>query len=133
VVPAGWQAASPTLEEQTSKDGRIADGDHFGVGCGLVHPGQHGDVLAAGRGHRRPDRRLASGARSYRLLKADKKEAVRSGKEAFCLANAALANPEKRLKETNLDSDSALRKIVLGGEPGKRAVTVPAQDLVNAN
>ncbi|MFG2841192.1 lysyl oxidase family protein [Streptomyces zaomyceticus] len=135
---------------------------------------------------------------SYRLLKADKKEAVRSGKEAFCLANTdavdytvknanwhpyntdlstacgqensisvrevldvgsgdtytqdlpgqsfditdvpngtyyiqVLANPAKQLKETNLDNNSALRKIVLGGTPGKRTVTVPAHDLVNAN
>ncbi|WP_432113276.1 lysyl oxidase family protein [Streptomyces sp. S1] len=135
---------------------------------------------------------------SYRLLKADKKEAVRSGKEAFCLANTdavdytvknanwhpfntdlatacgqensisvrevldvgsgdtytqdlpgqsfditdvpngtyyiqVLANPAKRLKETNLDNNSALRKVVLGGKPGKRTVTVPAHDLVNAN
>ncbi|MFD5426733.1 lysyl oxidase family protein [Streptomyces sp. NPDC127084] len=135
---------------------------------------------------------------SYRLLKADKKEAVRSGKEAFCLANTdavdytvknanwhpyntdlstacgqensisvrevldvgsgdtytqdlpgqsfditdvpngtyyiqVLANPAKRLKETNLNNNSALRKVVLGGEPGKRTVTVPAHDLVNAN
>ncbi|MEU6059441.1 lysyl oxidase family protein [Streptomyces sp. NPDC047097] len=135
---------------------------------------------------------------SYRLLKADQKEAVRSGKEAFCLANTdavdytvkganwhpyntdlstacgqensisvrevldvgsgdtytqdlpgqsfdittlpngtyyiqVLANPEKRLKETNLNNNSALRKVVLGGKPGKRTVTVPAHDLVNAN
>ncbi|MFC9705322.1 lysyl oxidase family protein [Streptomyces sp. NPDC056943] len=135
---------------------------------------------------------------SYRLLKADKKEAVRSGKEAFCLANTdavdytvknanwhpfntdlatacgqensisvrevldvgsgdtytqdlpgqsfditdvpngtyyiqVLANPAKRLKETNLDNNSALRKVVLGGAPGRRTVTVPAHDLVNAN
>ncbi|MFF9148254.1 lysyl oxidase family protein [Streptomyces sp. NPDC055051] len=135
---------------------------------------------------------------SYRLLKADKKEAVRSGKEAFCLANTdavdytvknanwhpfntdlstacgqensisvrevldvgsgdtytqdlpgqsfditdlpngtyyiqVLANPAKRLKETDLDNNSALRKVVLGGTPGKRTVTVPAHDLVNAN
>lgn len=135
---------------------------------------------------------------SYRLLKADRKEAVRSGKEAFCLANTdavdytvknanwhpnntdlatacgeensisvrevldvgsgdtytqdlpgqsfditdvpngtyyiqVLANPEKRLKETDLGNNSALRKIVLGGKPGKRTVTVPPHDLVNAN
>ncbi|MEU8525436.1 lysyl oxidase family protein [Streptomyces sp. NPDC048629] len=135
---------------------------------------------------------------SYRLLKADKKEAVRSGKEAFCLANTdavdytvknanwhpnntdlstacgqensisvrevldvgsgdtytqdlpgqsfditdlpngtyyiqVLANPAKRLKETNLDNNSALRKVVLGGTPGRRTVTVPAHGLVNAN
>ncbi|MFE6854744.1 lysyl oxidase family protein [Streptomyces sp. NPDC057674] len=135
---------------------------------------------------------------SYRLLKADQKEAVRSGKEAFCLANTdavdytvknanwhpyntdlstacgqensisvrevldvgsgdtytqdlpgqsfditdlpngtyyiqVLANPAKRLKETNLDNNSALRKVVLGGAPGRRTVTVPAHDLVNAN
>ncbi|MFE1104386.1 lysyl oxidase family protein [Streptomyces rochei] len=135
---------------------------------------------------------------SYRLLKADRKEAVRSGKEAFCLANTdavdytvknanwhpyntdlstacgeenaisvrevldvgsgdtytqdlpgqsfditgvpngtyyiqVLANPEKRLKETDLNNNSALRKIVLGGKPGKRTVTVPAHELVNAN
>ncbi|MFE0651130.1 lysyl oxidase family protein [Streptomyces sp. NPDC059534] len=135
---------------------------------------------------------------SYRLLKADQKEAVRSGKEAFCLANTdavdytvknanwhpyntdlstacgqensisvrevldvgsgdtytqdlpgqsfditdlpngtyyiqVLANPAKRLKETNLDNNSALRKVVLGGSPGRRTVTVPAHDLVNAN
>ncbi|MFE6816678.1 lysyl oxidase family protein [Streptomyces sp. NPDC057677] len=135
---------------------------------------------------------------SYRLLKADQKEAVRSGKEAFCLANTdavdytvknanwhpyntdlstacgqensisvrevldvgsgdtytqdlpgqsfditdlpngtyyiqVLANPAKRLKETNLDNNSALRKVVLGGAPGRRTVTVPVHDLVNAN
>ncbi|MEU9598536.1 lysyl oxidase family protein [Streptomyces sp. NPDC048109] len=123
---------------------------------------------------------------SYRLLKADQKEAVRSGKEAFCLANTdaidytvknanwhpyntdlstacgeensisvrevldvgsgdtysqdlpgqsfditdvpngtyyiqVLANPEKRLKETSLDNNSALRKIVLG-VTGRRPV-----------
>ncbi|WP_256104691.1 lysyl oxidase family protein [Streptomyces sp. ODS05-4] len=135
---------------------------------------------------------------SYRLLKADQKEAVRSGKEAFCLANTdavdytvkganwhpyntdlstacgqensisvrevldvgsgdtytqdlpgqsfditdlpngtyyiqVLANPEKRLKETSTANNSALRKVVLGGKKGKRTVTVPAHDLVNAN
>ncbi|MFC9245128.1 lysyl oxidase family protein [Streptomyces sp. NPDC057136] len=135
---------------------------------------------------------------SYRLLKADKKEKVRSGKEAFCLANTdavdytvknanwhpdntdlstacgqensisvrevldvgsgdtytqdlpgqsfditglangtyyiqVLANPENRLKETNLKNNSALRKVVLGGTPGARTVKVPAHDLVNAN
>lgn len=134
---------------------------------------------------------------SYRLLKADKKETVRSGKEAFCLANTdavdytvknanwhpgntdlstacgqensisvrevldvgsgdtytqdlpgqsfditglpngtyyiqVLANPEKRLKETNLGNNSALRKVVLGGRPGARTVTVPKHDLVTA-
>ncbi|MGP3980646.1 lysyl oxidase family protein [Streptomyces sp. KR80] len=135
---------------------------------------------------------------SYRLLKADQKEVVRSGKEAFCLANTdavdytvknanwhpdntdlstacgqensisvrevldvgsgdtytqdlpgqsfditdvpngtyyiqVLANPEKRLKETNVNNNSALRKIVLGGQPGARTVDVPAHELVNAN
>ncbi|MFE3116177.1 lysyl oxidase family protein [Streptomyces niveus] len=135
---------------------------------------------------------------SYRLLKADQKETVRSGKEAFCLANTdavdytvknanwhpgntdlstacgqensisvrevldvgsgdtytqdlpgqsfditnlangtyyiqVLANPENRLKETNLDNNSALRKVVLGGKPGARTVKVPAHDLVNSN
>ncbi|MFC9941664.1 lysyl oxidase family protein [Streptomyces pratensis] len=134
---------------------------------------------------------------SYRLLKADKKETVRSGKEAFCLANTdavdytvknanwhpdntdlstacgqensisvrevldvgsgdtytqdlpgqsfditglangtyyiqVLANPEKRLKETDLGNNSALRKVVLGGKPGARTVTVPKHDLVDA-
>ncbi|MFE4693139.1 lysyl oxidase family protein [Streptomyces sp. NPDC056749] len=134
---------------------------------------------------------------SYRLLKADKKETVRSGKEAFCLANTdavdytvenanwhpdntdlstacgqensisvrevldvgsgdtytqdlpgqsfditglpngtyfiqVLANPENRLKETDLSNNSALRKVVLGGKPGARTVTVPKHDLVDA-
>ncbi|MGW0784031.1 lysyl oxidase family protein [Streptomyces sp. NPDC002913] len=134
---------------------------------------------------------------SYRLLKADKKETVRSGKEAFCLANTdavdytvenanwhpgntdlstacgqensisvrevldvgsgdtytqdlpgqsfditglpngtyyiqVLANPENRLKETDLGNNSALRKVVLGGKPGARTVTVPKHDLVTA-
>lgn len=135
---------------------------------------------------------------SYRLLKADKKEAVRSGKEAFCLANTdavdytvknanwhpfntdlssacgteraisvrevldvgsgdtytqdlpdqsfditdlpngtyyieVLANPEKRLKETSTANNSAMRKVILGGKPGARTVTVPPHDLINAN
>ncbi|MFB8106231.1 lysyl oxidase family protein [Streptomyces sp. NPDC056007] len=135
---------------------------------------------------------------SYRLLKADKKETVRSGKEAFCLANTdavdytvknanwhpgntdlstacgqensisvrevldvgsgdtytqdlpgqsfditdlpngtyyiqVLANPENRLKETNLKNNSALRKVVLGGKKGARTVKVPAHQLVDAN
>ncbi|MFC9504346.1 hypothetical protein [Streptomyces sp. NPDC057002] len=51
--------------------------------------------------------------------------------DAYCIQ--VLANPEKRLKATDLDNNSALRKIVLGGEPGKRTVTGPAHDLVNAN
>ncbi|MFD3521815.1 lysyl oxidase family protein [Streptomyces sp. NPDC058653] len=135
---------------------------------------------------------------SYRLLKADQQEQVRSGKEAFCLANTdavdytvknanwhpgntdlatacgqensisvrevldvgsgdtytqdlpgqsfditnlpngtyyiqVLANPENRLKETSLDNNSALRKVVLGGKPGARTVKVPAHELVDAN
>lgn len=135
---------------------------------------------------------------SYRLLKADQKEQVRSGKEAFCLANTdavdytvknanwhpdntdlstacgqensisvrevldvgsgdtytqdlpgqsfditnlangtyfiqVLANPENRLKETDLGNNSALRKVVLGGKPGARTVKVPAHELVDAN
>ncbi|MFJ5112296.1 lysyl oxidase family protein [Streptomyces sp. NPDC088551] len=134
---------------------------------------------------------------SYRLLSADKKEAVRSGKEAFCLANTdaidytvknanwhpnntdlstacgvqssvsvrevldvgsgdtytqyrpgqsfditdlpngtyyieVLANPERRLHETSLTNNTALRKVVLSGTTGARKVSVPAHDLINA-
>ncbi|MET7450370.1 lysyl oxidase family protein [Streptomyces sp. NPDC005574] len=134
---------------------------------------------------------------SYRLLSADKTEEVRSGKEAFCLANTdaidytvknanwhpyntdlstacgeqnsisvrevldvgsgdtytqyrpgqsfditdlpngtyyiqVIANPAKRLKETTLKNNVALRKVVLSGTPGARKVTVPPYDLVNA-
>ncbi|MFD5713264.1 lysyl oxidase family protein [Streptomyces pharetrae] len=134
---------------------------------------------------------------SYRLLSADQTKEVRSGKEAFCLANTdaidytvknanwhpyntdlstacgqqnsisvrevldvgsgdtytqyrpgqsfditdlpngtyhiqVIANPEKRLKETNLDNNVALRKVVLGGTPGARTVTVPPHELINA-
>lgn len=126
----------------------------------------------------------------YNLLKADKKFAVRSGKEAFCLANTdavdytipaakwrpdntsletscgantvvavrevldigngdtysqdrpgqsfditnlpngtyyiqVKANPSNRLSELNVKNNVALRKIVLGGTPKKRTVTVP--------
>ncbi|WP_371670414.1 lysyl oxidase family protein [Streptomyces sp. NBC_00289] len=133
---------------------------------------------------------------SYRLLSADKTEEVRSGKEAFCLANTdaidytvknanwhpyntdlstacgeqnsisvrevldvgsgdtytqyrpgqsfditdlpngtyyiqVIANPEKRLKETSLKNNVALRKVVLSGTPGARKVTVPPHDLIN--
>ncbi|MET7848013.1 lysyl oxidase family protein [Streptomyces avermitilis] len=134
---------------------------------------------------------------SYRLLSADQTKEVRSGKEAFCLANTdaidytvknanwhpnntdlstacgqqnsisvrevldvgsgdtytqyrpgqsfditglpngtyyiqVIANPEKRLQETNLKNNVALRKVVLGGTPGARTVTVPPHDLINA-
>ncbi|MGW7049490.1 lysyl oxidase family protein [Streptomyces avermitilis] len=134
---------------------------------------------------------------SYRLLSADQTKEVRSGKEAFCLANTdaidytvknanwhpnntdlstacgqqnsisvrevldvgsgdtytqyrpgqsfditglpngtyyiqVIANPEKRLQETNLKNNVALRKVVLGGTPGARIVTVPPHDLINA-
>ncbi|MEV5316679.1 lysyl oxidase family protein [Streptomyces sp. NPDC052687] len=134
---------------------------------------------------------------SYRLLSADQTKEVRSGKEAFCLANTdaidytvknanwhpyntdlstacgqqnsisvrevldvgsgdtytqyrpgqsfditdlpngtyyiqVIANPEKRLKETDLDNNVALRKVVLGGKPGARTVTVPPHELINA-
>ncbi|MFE9623971.1 lysyl oxidase family protein [Streptomyces sp. NPDC006527] len=134
---------------------------------------------------------------SYRLLSADKTKEVRSGKEAFCLANTdavdytvknanwhpyntdlstacgqqnsisvrevldvgsgdtytqyrpgqsfditdlpngtyyieVLANPAKRLKETSLDNNVSLRKVVLGGTPGARTVSVPPYDLINA-
>ncbi|NUO41081.1 MAG: protein-lysine 6-oxidase [Streptomyces sp.] len=134
---------------------------------------------------------------SYRLLSADKQDIVKSGKEAFCLANTdaidytvknanfkpyntdlstacgqqnsisvrevldvgsgdtytqyrpgqsfdvtdlpngtyyieVIANPEKRLQETNLKNNVALRKVVLGGTPGHRTVQVPPVDLINA-
>ncbi|WP_240982926.1 lysyl oxidase family protein [Streptomyces sp. S3(2020)] len=134
---------------------------------------------------------------SYRLLAADQHEIVKSGKEAFCLANTdaidytvknanfkpyntdlstacgqqnsisvrevldvgsgdtytqyrpgqsfditdlpngtyyiqVIANPEKRLQETNLNNNVALRKVILSGEPGKRTVKVPPHDLINA-
>jgi hypothetical protein len=127
----------------------------------------------------------------YNLLSADKKLAVRSGKEAFCLANTdavdytipkakwrpgntdlasscgqntavavrevldigsgdtygqylpgqsfevtdlpngtyyieTLANPDKKLAESNSANNSSLRKVVLGGTPGKRTLRVPA-------
>lgn len=134
---------------------------------------------------------------SYRLLRADQKEIVRSGKEAFCLANTdaidytvknanwhpnntdlstacgqqsslsvrevldvgsgdtytqyrpgqsfdvtdlpngtyyiqVIANPEKRLHESNLNNNVALRKVVLSGTKGARKVTVPPHELINA-
>ncbi|WP_241827129.1 lysyl oxidase family protein [Streptomyces graminilatus] len=134
---------------------------------------------------------------SYRLLSADKTKEVRSGKEAFCLANTdaidmtvknanwhprntdlstacgeksalsvrevldvgsgdtytqyrpgqsfdvtglpngtyyieVIANPAKRLKETNLNNNVALRKVILGGTEGARTVTVPPHDLIDA-
>ncbi|WP_197357025.1 lysyl oxidase family protein, partial [Streptomyces clavuligerus] len=133
---------------------------------------------------------------SYSLLKENKKEALRSGKEAFCLANTdavdytvkganwfpsntdlssacdgptrlsirqrldvgsgdtyvqdlpdqafdittvpngtywiqVKANPANRLKETSTTNNTALRKIVLGGKPGARTVTVPPIGLVD--
>ena len=37
-----------------------------------------------------------------------------------------IANPEKVLHETNLSNDVSLRKIILGGTPDHRTVTVPA-------
>ncbi|WP_086016498.1 lysyl oxidase family protein [Streptomyces davaonensis] len=134
---------------------------------------------------------------SYRLLSEDQTKEVRSGKEAFCLANTdavdytvknanwhpyntdlstacgeqnsisvrevldvgsgdtytqyrpgqsfditdlpngtyyiqVIANPAKRLQETNTKNNVALRKVVLGGEPGKRTVKVPPHDLIDA-
>ncbi|GAA0287883.1 lysyl oxidase family protein [Streptomyces turgidiscabies] len=133
---------------------------------------------------------------SYRLLSADQTKEVRSGKEAFCLANTdaidytvknanwhpyntdlstacgeknslsvrevldvgsgdtytqyrpgqsfditglpngtyyiqVIANPEKRLQETNLNNNVALRKVILGGTEGARTVTVPPHDLID--
>jgi hypothetical protein len=134
---------------------------------------------------------------SYRLLSEDQTKEVRSGKEAFCLANTdaidqtvknanwdpentdlstacgsqdainvrevldvgsgdtytqyrpgqsfditdlpngtyyiqVIANPENRLQETDHKNNVALRKVILGGDPGKRTVQVPPHDLVNA-
>ncbi|MFC9289049.1 lysyl oxidase family protein [Streptomyces sp. NPDC057052] len=133
---------------------------------------------------------------SYRLLSEDKSKEVRSGKEAFCLANTdavdytvknanwhpyntdlstacgqqnsisvrevldvgsgdtytqyrpgqsfditdlpngtyyieVLANPANRLQETNLKNNVSLRKVVLGGTPGARTVSVPPYELIN--
>ncbi|KOV76826.1 protein-lysine 6-oxidase [Streptomyces sp. NRRL WC-3618] len=135
---------------------------------------------------------------SYRLLSADKTKEVRSGKEAFCLANTdaidytvknanwhpyntdlstacgektalsvrevldvgsgdtytqyrpgqsfditglpngtyyiqVIANPEKRLQESNLNNNVALRKVILGGTDGARTVKVPAHGLIDVN
>jgi hypothetical protein len=129
----------------------------------------------------------------YRLLKADKKVAVLSGKEAFCLANTdavdytiknakwrpgntdlatscgqnssvavrqvldvgsgdtygqylpgqsldvtdlpngtyyieVLANPVKKLTESNTANNSSLRKVVLGGTKANRTLKVPAHE-----
>ncbi|MFF4487115.1 lysyl oxidase family protein [Streptomyces sp. NPDC001544] len=134
---------------------------------------------------------------SYRLLGADKKEIVRSGKEAFCLANTdaidytvknadwhpyntdlatacgeensvsvrealnvgngdtyeqfrpgqsfdisnlangtyyiqVIANPDNRLKEQSTANNVTYRKVVLGGTPGHRTVTVPKYGRVDA-
>jgi hypothetical protein len=134
---------------------------------------------------------------SYRLMGADKHEIVRSGKEAFCLANTdaidytvknadwqpqntdlatacgvensisvreelgvgngdtysqerpgqsfdisslpngtyyieVIANPDHRLRETSLSNNVTLRKVILGGTPGARTVTVPPYDLIDA-
>ncbi|MFI6284705.1 lysyl oxidase family protein [Streptomyces sp. NPDC051018] len=134
---------------------------------------------------------------AYRLLKADKKEVVRSDKEAFCLVNTdavdytvknanwhpfstdlgsacgeenalsvrqaldvgsgdtysgylpgqsfditgvpngtyyiqVVANPDKRLHESDLTNNVSLRKVVLGGRPGARTVTVPPHGLVDS-
>ncbi|GAA2633775.1 lysyl oxidase family protein [Streptomyces vastus] len=134
---------------------------------------------------------------SYRLLSEDQTKEVRSGKEAFCLANTdaidytvknanwhpentdletacgeknaisvrevldvgsgdtysqyrpgqsfditdlpngtyyiqVIANPEKRLQETNTGNNVALRKVIIGGEQGARTVTVPPHDLIDA-
>ncbi|WP_225829870.1 lysyl oxidase family protein [Streptomyces sp. NK08204] len=134
---------------------------------------------------------------SYRLLGADKKEIVRSGKEAFCLANTdaidytvknanwhpyntdlatacgeessvsvrealdigngdtysqerpgqsfdisglpngtyyiqVLANPDQRLMEESTANNVTYRKVILGGEPGARTVTVPKYGRVDA-
>ncbi|MGW2639491.1 lysyl oxidase family protein [Streptomyces sp. NPDC001348] len=134
---------------------------------------------------------------SYRLLGADKKEIVRSGKEAFCLADTdaidytvknadwhpsntdlatacgeqnsvsvrealdvgngdtyeqyrpgqsfdisslpngtyyiqVVANPDNRLKEESKANNVTYRKVVLGGTPGHRTVTVPKYGRVDA-
>ncbi|MGW1558168.1 lysyl oxidase family protein [Streptomyces sp. NPDC002144] len=134
---------------------------------------------------------------SYRLLGADKREIVRSGKEAFCLANTdaidytvknanwhpyntdlatacgeetavsvrevldvgngdtysqyrpgqsfdvsdlpngtyyiqVIANPDNRLKEQSTANNITYRKVVLGGTPGARTVTVPKYGLIDA-
>ncbi|MFF4017480.1 lysyl oxidase family protein [Streptomyces sp. NPDC001843] len=134
---------------------------------------------------------------SYRLLGADKKEIVRSGKEAFCLANTdaidhtvknanwhpyntdlesacgeynslsvrealevgngdtyeqfrpgqsfdisnlangtyyiqVIANPDNRLAEQSKANNVTYRKVVLGGTPGHRTVTVPKYGRVDA-
>ncbi|WP_328506637.1 lysyl oxidase family protein [Streptomyces sp. NBC_00391] len=134
---------------------------------------------------------------SYRLLSEDQTKEVRSGKEAFCLANTdavdytvknanwhpentdlstacgsqdaisvrevldvgsgdtytqyrpgqsfdvtdlpngtyyiqVIANPENRLQETNHKNNIALRKVILGGDPGKRTVQVPPHELIDA-
>ncbi len=42
-----------------------------------------------------------------------------------------IANPEKRLQETDLTNNVALRKVILSGKAGARQVTVPPYDLVN--
>ncbi|MFF0448913.1 lysyl oxidase family protein [Streptomyces sp. NPDC004609] len=134
---------------------------------------------------------------AYRLLKADKKEVVRSDKEAFCLVNTdavdytvknanwhpfstdlgsacgeqnalsvrqaldvgsgdtysgylpgqsfditgvpngtyyiqVVANPDKKLHESDLTNNVSLRKVVLGGKPGARTVTAPPHGLVDS-
>ena len=43
-----------------------------------------------------------------------------------------IANPANRLQETDLKNNVSLRKVVLGGTPGARTVSVPPVDLIDA-
>ena len=43
-----------------------------------------------------------------------------------------VANPDHNLYESNLDNNVSLRKVVLGGSPGARTVTVPPHQLIDA-
>ncbi|MFI1016242.1 lysyl oxidase family protein [Streptomyces sp. NPDC020965] len=43
-----------------------------------------------------------------------------------------VANPDKKLHETNLKNNTSLRKVVLGGKPGARTVTAPPHGLVRS-
>jgi hypothetical protein len=49
-----------------------------------------------------------------------------------CAAIEVKAKRANRLQETNLKNNVSLRKVVLGGTPGARTVTVPPYDLINA-
>ncbi|MFE0730593.1 TerD family protein [Streptomyces antibioticus] len=97
-----------------------------GANVGLASLSENVDAVIVSLGWASP---TGEGDADVSVLLLDANGKVRDDADFYI---EVVANPAKRLKETDLRNNVSLRKVVLGVTPGARTVKVPPFDLINA-